>query len=304
MKISKLFSDQKSFSDLIGISENLTEAQRDEMTKTLSLALHCEVSDLVSATSYRSHSNRKVDPNPDKILFESVDVVRYAISIMNLWNITPESFDEAWRLKDNYLNLSRRLEKNKWQGEKVAIVDMDDVICTFRKDFAKWLSSTYEINIDVKSPEYYFIKDLKNAGINPEGVFDRFISEGGFLKLGQIEGASNFMRSLKDSGYFIHILTARPRENLKCLYDTFSWLSDNKIVFDKIDFASEKLRWCMQSQYWTMGSIQFAVDDSPKHAAEYSKHGVRVMLPSKSYNTEVQNMKNVTVYDSFSEVQI
>jgi len=284
------------------MSENLTEYERDEMTKTLALALHTEVSNLVSATSYRSHSLKSVEPDPDKIMFESVDVVRYAVAIMNLWDITPGDFEKAWQLKDNYLNLSRRLEKNKWRGERVAIVDMDDVLCEFRKDFAKWLSNTYSVTPDVNSSEYYFIGDLESAGVNPEGVFEKFITDDGFLSLSPVEGAVKFMQSLKDAGYFVHILTARPESNLKCCYDTHSWLVNNRVPFDKLSFSSEKLRWCMQSEYWVLGAIDFAIDDSPKHAAEYAKHGVKVMLPKKSYNKEVQNTSNVVVYENLSEI--
>jgi dimeric dUTPase (all-alpha-NTP-PPase superfamily) len=302
LKILDLFNDQKNFSDLIGTPRDLTDQERDDLTKTLSLALHTEVSNLVSATSYRSHSLKKVEPNPDKIMFESVDVVRYAIAIMNLWDITPKDFESAWSLKDNYLTLSRKLEKNKWKGEKVAIVDMDDVLCEFRKDFSQWLSKTYGIVADVNSPEYYFIAELERAGINPEGVFDKFISEGGFLSLSPVKDCVRFMQSLKDYGYFIQILTARPESNLRCCYDTYSWLINNKIPFDRLAFASEKLRWCMQSEYWVMGGIDFAIDDSPKHSAEYAKHGVKVMLPNKSYNKEIQDHSNVIVYENLSEI--
>lgn len=302
MKILELFYDQKVFSDLIGTPDSMTDYERDEMTKDLSLALHTEVSNLVSATSYRPHTNEKVDPDPDKILFESVDVIRYAIAIMNLWGVKPGEFESAWKLKDEYLTSFRNIEKNKWEGQKVAIVDMDDVLCEFRLCFANWLNKTYNINADVNSKEYYFIEDLKNAGINPEGVFDKFISEGGFGNLSPVDGACKFMKKLRSDGYFIHILTARPKSNLRCLYDTHAWLKRHDIVFDRLDFASEKLRWCMQSQYWMLGSIQFAVDDSPKHVAEYAKHGVKVYMPPKSYNHEAQQLKNVDTYTKLNEI--
>jgi hypothetical protein len=58
----------------------------------------------------------------------------------------------------------------------------------------------------------------------------------------------------------------------------------------------------MQSEYWVSGTIGFAIDDSPKHASEYAKHGVRVLSPRKSYNTEITDLENVTVYNSFSQL--
>ena len=301
MKIKKLFEDQACFSNLIG-TQCSTAEDLDSLTKTLSLALHKEVSDLVSATSYRHHTDAKVAPDPDKILFESVDVVRYAIAIMNAWQITPEKFEKAWSLKDKYLSLSNEVEKKSWAGERVAIVDMDDVLCEFRQGFSDWLNKNYNVETDVNSSEYYFINALEKAGINPEGIFSKFISDDGFLRLEPVEGAVKFMDSLRDRGYFIHILTARPGDNLRCFYNTFEWLSSHNVYFDKVDFASEKLRWCMQSEYWASGAIEFAIDDSPKHAAEYEKHGVKVFLPRKPYNKEVQLLERVFPYNSLSKI--
>lgn len=304
MKVIDLFSDQKLFSDMLGIPDSLTitDAERDEMTKTLALALHTEVSNLVSATSYRAHTAEKVKPDSSKILFESVDVLRYAIAIMNLWGLKPADFQDAWELKDRYLRISRAAEANIWQGEKVVIVDIDDVLCEFRYDFAQWLFETYGINADVESAEYYFINDLKSAGVNPEGVFEKFIEDGGFRKISEVTGAVELTQKLKDDGYYIHLLTARPGNNLRCVYDTYTWLESNGIKFDKLSFASEKLRWCMQSEYWIKNSIAFAIDDSPKHAAEYAKHGIKVFLPRKPYNKEVQLCENILPYTSLKEI--
>ena len=305
MKIKRLFQDQASFSKLLeDVPATLSERDRDDLTKTLALALHKEVSDLVSATSYRSHCLNKIKPDPDKILFESVDVIRYAIAIMNAWDVSPENFENAWSLKDKYLTSSREAAGNKWQGEKVAIVDIDDVLCEFRQAFSGWLDKTYNIQADVNSPEYYFINALKKSGVNPEGVFERFISEGELANIEPVEGAVDFVNNLKSAGYFVHLLTARPKESLRCLYDTHAWLRRVGIDFDKLDFASEKLRWCMQSEYWVLGAIDFAVDDSPKHASEYAKHGIQVFLPEKSYNKEVAGLKNVRVYESFDQINL
>ncbi len=302
MKIKKLFRDQSDFSDLLGIQKSLKGEDLDNLTKTLSLALHKEVSDLVSATSYRSHTQDRVCHDPDKILFESVDVIRYSIAIMNAWGLSPEDFERAWESKDGYLSLTKKIEKRKWAGEKVVIVDVDDVLCEFRSGFSKWLLDSHDIFTDVESSEYYFITELEETGQNPEKIFESFISDSGFLNLEPVKGARDFMLSLKDQGYFVHILTARPDDNLRCLYNTFEWLEKNDIYFDKIDFSSEKLRWCVQSDYWCSNAIAFAVDDSPKHAAEYSKHGVKTFFPSKSYNTELREAAGCLEYNSFKKV--
>jgi len=299
VRLEDLFRDQRDFSKLLDHGDSLTQEDIDSLTKNLALALYSEVGELVSATDYKSHRSENICHNPDKILFESVDVVRYIIAILNLWNISPEMFMSAWSSKDRYLMLSKQSESNKWHGEKVAIIDVDDVIAEFRECFSGWLYKAHNVVTDVKSQEYYFIDALESSGLNPEDVFSEFIQSDGFLNIRPADGAREFMTSLKDMGYFVHILTARPRSSLRCYYNTFEWLDKNKIPFDKIDFASEKLRWCMQSEYWTAGAISFAVDDSPKHASEYSKHGIRTFVPRKSYNTEMSGKKNCVMFEGF-----
>ena len=104
--LQDLFKDQSYFWDILGLPENLTPKEIDDLTKTLALALYSEVGELVSGTNYKSHRGETFTPDSDKILFESVDVVRYIIAILNLWNISPEKFLAAWRTKDKYLKAS------------------------------------------------------------------------------------------------------------------------------------------------------------------------------------------------------
>ena len=177
---------------------------------------------------------------------------------------------------------------------------MDDVIVDFRQGFASWLKKSYEIEVDVNSEEYYFITALQRVDVNPEEVFSRFIGESGFASLKPVQGARIFMNELKKKGYWLQILTARPEENLRCMYDTYQWLEKYNIPYDDIGFSSEKFRWCASSQYYDTNSIAFAIDDSPKHAEEYAKHGINVKVPIKSYNKDIIN--KVDYYRNFNSL--
>ena len=80
---------------------------------------------------------------------------------------------------------------------------------------------------------------------------------------------------------------------MTCFYDTYSWLVAHDIEADGVAFTPEKFMWLSEQPYYTRGSY-FAVDDSPKHAAEYAKHQVSVMVPEKPYNAEVKDLKNIS----------
>ena len=44
------------------------------------------------------------------------------------------------------------------------------------------------------------------------------------------------------------------------------------------------------------GAIKFAIDDSPKHVAEYAKHGIFCYMPKKNYNKEIRGMNKTHTY--------
>ena len=301
--LKKLFDLQRTYNQKIFGDEKKSAADLEKHTQELALCSHAEISSLISATTYKKHhkNERYDDPDGRKILYESVDVIRYIIAILNLWEIDDLDFQDAFLKKDNYLDIKMKISNSKWSGQPVAIVDMDDVIADFRKGFSKWLKDEHGVIADVASNRYYFIDALKDSGLNPEKIFMTFVNSGGFSSLPVADGAKEFLSGLKEKGYWIQILTARPEENLQCLYDTYWWLNNNDIQFDDVAFSSEKFRWCAQSKYYDSDSIAFAIDDSPKHASEYAKHDILCYVPKKSYNKEVWNKTNITTYDSFDK---
>lgn len=283
------------------ISFPASEKDRDLITQNLALCAHSEISALTSAVNFKHHHQSNVELDKTKVLYEAVDVVRYMMAIMNLWDIKSEDFERAFSQKDAYLNVTHDLEKTRWQGEKVVIVDIDDVLGEFRSCFANWLEENYNISVDVESTEYYFITALSKIDVNPEKVFENFIAQRGFMTIDTVSGAIEFTRELKAMGYWVHLLTARPKENYCIFYDTYSWLTEAGFTFDRLDFSAEKFRWCAQSEYYDDDAIEFAIDDSPKHALEYSKHGIRVKVPLKSYNKHIKG-DNIQFYKDFDDL--
>jgi hypothetical protein len=241
-------------------------------------------------------------PHEDDLIFSSIDVLRYVMSMLNLWDIDPKDVANAFLVKDIFLDLDHKTNTKKWTGQPVAIVDIDDVLAEFRQPFADFLKEKYGVAADVESPQYFFVEEILNSSknLNPEKVFESFVNERKFRFLPLIEGAQEFLEDLRAKGYWIQLLTARPKKNLKIFYDTYSWLSSTGLPFDKVDFSPEKLRWCMNSEYYNSGAISFAVDDSPKHALEYAKHGICVKVPTKSYNNSI-NHENIQFYSKIGE---
>ena len=290
MNLKTLFQMQKDFQDEhVELKGNI-----EERTQKLALCAHSEISSMMEAINYKMHhKNRDITMNSaqDKVMYEAVDVVRYMIAIMNNWQITPEQFSLAYDKKDTYLKMTAAINAKKWNNEPVIIVDLDDVVVDFRICFANWLEELYGLKIDVNSEEYYFISALSSIDVNPEKVFEIFMEQGGFARPDINKGAYRYLWDLKNKGYWIQYLTARPGDNLRCVYDTYDWIAKYCLPYDGIAFSTEKFRWCARSEYYK--HIEFAIDDSPKHAQEYAMHGIKCFVPEMPYNKQVVGINNI-----------
>jgi hypothetical protein len=185
------------------------------------------------------------------------------------------------------------MSQKKWTGQPVVLFDMDDVLAEFRQAFCGWVTTTTGTLLDPESTEYYNTDALKKTGLNNEFLFKSFIDQHGFLLLERNESYYGLLRHLQSKGYWVQIVTARPESNLTAFYDTYSWLARHGIEADGVAFTPEKFVFLTDQPYYSGQHRYFAVDDSAKHAAEYAKHSVTVIVPEKSYNREVSGLSNI-----------
>ena len=139
--------------------------------------------------------------------------------------------------------------------------------------------------------------DLPNICLK---VFKKFLDDEGFANLTADNSNVALLHELKRQGYWVHLLTARPEEELQCLYDTYFWVVNQNIPCDAISFSPEKFRWCAKSKYYDEGAIKFAIDDAPKHAEDYAKHGIKCLVPEKSYNNHLSH-QDIFHFNTYSQ---
>jgi len=290
---------QKKFSDEFFNTENLSEQEKIERHKIFCLALHSEVTQLADAVFYKDHRNNATKTNMQKILYESVDIFRYFLAVLNLWEIQGDSITDAFASRDAFLWDRKNKPLSRWHGQPVAIVDIDDVVAEFRKCFFGWINKNFNMNLSDDLPEYYY--NGMCGSLTGEEAFMRFIDEGMLRDISVNRKVANTLSKLRKAGYWVQLLTARPDNNLKCVYDTYRWLRKNEIEYDNVAFSSEKYRWLADKDFFKKGAIDFAVDDSPKNAAEYAHHGVTVYVPERSYNKSIWGMSNLITFDWYNE---
>ena len=300
--IESLFQTQKSFSDKFFLSESMSDVEKESKTQELISALHYEASSLLCATNFKSHVSEKQSVDLSHIKYEGVDIFRYLLAILNIWGISSEEFLSAFDEKDCYLEMRHRLHQKKWNDEPVVIVDIDDVILPFREYFTHWLVTEKGISADAESTEYYHTQGILDAGFLPEELFEEFIEIGKLKTAPACEETIEQLNKLYDAGFWIQLLTARPSHNLTCFYDTTYWLNESDLKFHRIDHTPEKFLWVSKSKYYQKSKIICAIDDSPKHSFEYSKHGIQVLSPEKPFNSELKQKPRIKMYSDVKKI--
>jgi len=303
LNLQRLFEVQNEFSELFNKRNDLTIGEREKLTQEFSLALHSEISSLISEINFKSHSRDKKQVVENSILFEGVDIFRYLLAILNLWGFSAEDFAQAFDDKENYLQVKYVKNAQKWEGQPVILVDADDVIVEFRKGYSDYLNSHEGITVDPASSEYYFTSGIPKELYNPEQLFQDFIDQRRLKNLEATTSTIEALNELYDQGYWIQILTARPSANKTCQYDTYSWLENSGLKFHKVDFSPEKMIWAAHSPYYDEGKIVCAIDDSAKHAMEYAKHGIKVAAPVQPYNGELEGVDNIVMFKTGEELR-
>ena len=296
MKLKEMLDKQKTFARNFYSPENMTEEEKLERHKILCLAMHSEVSQLSDSTPYRDHRQSVTSVHRQNILFETMDVYRYCLAVLNLWEFDEDEVHAAFTSRDAHLSV--RTEKNwsKWSGEPVVVVDVDDVIARFRQDFYEWLNTEHpEANADPSSTEYFLSKPV--GGMSGDALLQAFIDSGGLRSLRVCDNVVAGLKRLRDAGYWVHILTARPASELKCLNETYEWLDRHVCHFDSVDLSSEKYIAVASLDAYKQGKVVCAIDDSPKHASEYVMHGVPCLVPIRSYNNGVHGIEGIHSFD-------
>jgi dimeric dUTPase (all-alpha-NTP-PPase superfamily) len=91
---------QKRFND--AVYGDIGDDRKEEITKSLALALHSEVASIASAVNFKDHTSNRAHVNKDKLLYESVDAFRYILALLNTWDITADQFCRAFSDKNSF----------------------------------------------------------------------------------------------------------------------------------------------------------------------------------------------------------
>lgn len=184
------------------------------------------------------------------------------------------------------------------------LLDMDGVIADFYKGFANYLNDNYNCNLDINSePSSYLFKDWGHGVdfVDFDEASQRWIQEGGFVKLPIFNGASEFVKKLKDICN-VFIVTARIggwdqkfplkiQEQIK--HDTHMWLNNYDICVNDVFFTHNKVLFCKEY------GIPIIIEDKMSTALEASKNGIHTIIVNREYNNN-NKIDRFKIYRAFN----
>lgn len=178
--------------------------------------------------------------------------------------------------------------------QKICIVDIDGVLSTYPDCYVDFVNN--ELDTEFKN-----LNDIKNTLSYSayKAIKEKYRTSGVKEYLPAVQGASEFMRELKEQDYYIIILSARPIDRYNSLImQTTNWLRNNDIRYDYLMFNGSKHLEIIQK----FDKVEFIVEDNRYYANSIAKHGYQVFLVNNDYNSgKLEN--NVKRIDRLSDIE-
>lgn len=289
-ELEQIWDDQAALQGEIGLDpRHMTDADRAAEIKNLILGLHEEVTELGQATAnYKRHILRVRPSDVGNVTEQLVDCFKYLITIAQLYGVSRHRFVEAFHEKsvvvlDKVQGERTRLERDT----RLVCVDLDDCVA----DLSEWLRKLNELHGGGPREHHTLL----------EGHKDEFHSSGRFRDLPVIEGARDGLQRLKEAGYTIVIITARPHWQFKRIYaDTLHWLDKHQIPRDLLLFDRDKVEVIHRdlAPAWPVSFIE----DHPRNALALASARVHVLLYDRVHNREVPDGEYITRVRDWNDI--
>lgn len=266
----------------------MTDVEKSQSIKDLLLGLHEEINELSRTTAnYKAHVLKAAPVDRSNVLEDTVDIMKYAVAIAQLYGITADEAFTQYMAKSDVVRSQAAGERATMEeSTKVFITDMDGCLADLSE------LDTMCANV-TGSPEQKLM--------DQEIIKTDFRANGGFADLPPIPGAPEALRAIKAMGYKIVVITARPHHRHKRLYaDTLGWMKKHDAPADLILFERDKAEAICQYVYPARPS--YFVEDRTKHAMEIAAIGVPVLLLSSEDNEDAPKDKLIQRVSNWADI--
>lgn len=282
--IQLAFND-KFFQKKLGKKTNeLTLEEKVSWTKNHLLSIVKETMEVLDEIpNWKEHRNESSEFILSNLLEEIIDVNKFAVGLAQLWGMDAQGFYNEYMRKSIVVDQrwSQEQELNLINKDaKIVGIDIDGVL----GEYEEWFLNFARIEYGMK---YWYdsIKEMKDEiGSNAyEAVKHAYRQSGVKAHMPVRKGAIELTHKLKEAGYQIVILTARPYKTYSRIYsDTLTFLKDNDIKFDAIIWDEVKHLKIIKE----FPKLKFMIEDTPKIANEVASEGYTVFMPLGPNNVD------------------
>ena len=189
-------------------------------------------------------------------------------------------------------------------------IDIDNVISNFDEVLKKeFLIHDKELrNTGIINPEAYITKGMFDW--TDDEIWTFYLENIGRItpSLDVIEGASKYIKKLKQDGHTIYIISGRDNGEYTDSYNmTKNWLEKYDITYDKL-FLVDAYNSHSKTEICLENNVDIMIDDSKRMCTDIKKHGIRAFIMDTPYNRDTNEFKRVCswkeIYDIISNNKI
>ena len=175
-------------------------------------------------------------------------------------------------------------------------IDIDNVISNFNEELLKaYIEHDKELrNTGIINKNATYIRNnMFDWSEQEENEFYKLNIERIAINLKAIEGASKYIKKLKEDGHTIYIITGRDNGEYSDPYTmTENWLKKYDIVYDKL-FLVDAYNSHSKTEICLENNVDIMIDDSKKMCKDIKEHGIKTILMDTLYNRDTNEFERV-----------
>jgi len=285
-KLEELWTMQLSFNDTffqkkLGKNTNeLTMEERSSYTKNHLLSIVKETMEVLDEVpNWKEHRNERAEFIKSNLLEEIIDVNKFSMGLAQIWGMSYEEFYEEFVRKSTVVEQRWNQEQELNlidKNSKVIGIDIDGVLGEYHSWFLTYLQKEHNL----------YFTDIDHVKVKVgtevyEQLKSKYRQSDWKAKMPPRKGASELTHKLREAGYQIVVLTARPYKKYSRIYpDTLEFLRKNNIAFDAIIWDEQKHIKIIKE----FPNLEFMIEDTPSIANEVAIEGYQVFMPEGPNN--------------------
>lgn len=179
-------------------------------------------------------------------------------------------------------------------------IDIDNVISNFNEELLKaYIEHDKELRntgiINNNAP--YIRNGMFDWTDEEEKIFYKNNIEKIAINLKAIEGASKYIKKLKQDGHTIYIISGRDNGEYTDPYNmTKNWLEKYDITYDKL-FLVDAYNSHSKTEICLENNVDIMIDDSKRMCTDIKKHSIRALLMDTPYNRDTEEFERVNSWE-------